>query len=410
MPTYEAPGVYVEELPITPTIVGVGTSTAAFIGVVPEDVVMPLDPTDPAGVRRFTVAEVGQPVQVTSFEQYKRAFGDFQAWGNPPVRPKNSVLAHSVFGFFNNGGAACFVARLAAAADLDDVPKVQAVLDKFAAIDEIALVAAPGALNSGVQTAIIDHCAGEKLQDRFAIIDGQPNPSVFNDEKIKGGLHNTNAGKSDYAALYFPFVTVSNREPDPPAGEDEIDIPPSGLVAGIYARVDNARGVHKAPANEGVRGALGVTRQTTKAEQATVNLKGINIIRQLNGSILVWGARTLGSIDNSKIAYINVRRLLIFLRESIDEGTQFAVFEPNSPPLWEKIIRSVTGLLTRVWRDGALFGVVPEQAFFVKCDESTNPPETREIGQVITEIGVAPVKPAEFVIFRIAQFPEILTA
>ena len=159
-----------------------------------------------------------------------------------------------------------------------------------------------------------------------------------------------------------------------------------------------------------MRGALAVTYQTTKAEQSTVNLDGINVIRQLNGSILVWGARTLGSIDNSKIAYINVRRLLIFLRESIDEGTQFAVFEPNSPPLWEKIIRSVTGLLTRVWRDGALFGVVPEQAFFVKCDESTNPPETREIGQVITEIGVAPVKPAEFVIFRIAQFPEIPTA
>ena len=411
MATYEAPGVYVEELPITPTIVGVGTSTAGFIGVVPEDVVMPLDPTDATQTTRLPLAKVGEPVLVTSFEQYKRAFGDFQEWGGEdPEQPGNSVLAHSVFGFFSNGGSACFVARLAEAGNLDDVPAVQAVLDKFAAIDEIALVVAPGALDAGVQNAIIEHCAGEKLQDRFAIIDGQPEPETFSDEDIKGGLHDTDAGKSDYAALYFPFVKVSNREPDAPDANKTIDLPPSGLVAGIYARVDNARGVHKAPANEGVRGALGVTRQTSKAEQAAVNLQGINLIRQLNGSILVWGARTLGSIDNSKIAYINVRRLLIFLRESIDEGTQFAVFEPNSPPLWEKIIRSVTGLLTRVWRDGALFGVVPEQAFFVKCDETTNPPETREIGRVITEIGVAPVKPAEFVIFRIAQFPEIATA
>lgn len=410
MPTYEAPGVYVEELAITPTIVGVGTSTAAFIGVVPDDIQMPLDPTDPAGVRRFTVADVGEPVQVTSFEQYKRAFGDFQpAVGAPPAAPANRVLAHSVHGFFNNGGSVCYVARVATAADLSAVAEIQPILDHFAAIDEIALVAAPGALAADVQTAIIDHCADEKLQDRFAIIDGQDVDTVAT-AAIKGGLDGTPAGSSDYAAIYFPFVTVANREPDPPPGQERIDIPPSGLIAGIYARVDGARGVHKAPANEDVRGALGLTYQTTKAEQATVNLEGINVIRQLNGSILVWGARTLGSLDNSKIAYINVRRLLIFLRESIDEGTQFAVFEPNSKPLWETIIRSVTGLLTRVWRDGALFGVVPEQAFFVKCDESTNPKETRDIGQVITEIGVAPVKPAEFVIFRIAQFPEIPTA
>lgn len=410
MPTYEAPGVYVEELAITPTIVGVGTSTAAFIGVVPDDIQMPLDPTDPAAQRRFTVADVGEPVQITSFEQYKRAFGDFQqAVGNPPAVPANRVLAHSVHGFFNNGGSVCYVARVAAAADLAAVAEIQPILDHFAAIDEIALVAAPGALDADVQAAIIDHCANELLQDRFAIIDGQ-DVDVVSPATIKGGLNGKPAGSSDYAAIYFPFVTVANREPDPPTGQETIDLPPSGLIAGIYARVDGARGVHKAPANEDVRGALGLTYQTTKAEQKTVNPAGINIIRQLNGSILVWGARTLGSIDNKKIAYINVRRLLIFLRESIDEGTQFAVFEPNSKPLWEKIIRSVTGLLTRVWRDGALFGVVPEQAFFVKCDESTNPKETREIGQVITEIGVAPVKPAEFVIFRIAQFPEIPTA
>jgi phage tail sheath protein FI len=408
MPTYEAPGVYVEELPLIPTIVGVGTSTAGFIGVVPNNVVMPLDPTDPAGTAKLTVAVAGEPVQVTSFDDYKRSFGDFQAWpsGANPAAPANQVLAHSVYGFFLNGGSTCWVARLTA---MTTAAQVTPVLEKFAAIDEIALVAAPGA-NETVQAEIIKHCADEKLQDRFAIVDGQPNPASITDADIKGALNGTAEGTSDYAAIYFPYITVTNREPNPPDSSTRINLPPSGFLAGIYARVDNARGVHKAPANEGVRGAVGVARQVTKAQQAQVNLKGINVIRQLNGSILVWGARTLGSIDNSKIAYINVRRLLIFLRESIDEGTQFAVFEPNSPPLWATIIRSVTGLLTRVWRDGALFGVVPEQAFYVTCDASTNPPATRDIGRVITEIGVAPVKPAEFVIFRIAQFSEIPTS
>ena len=123
-----------------------------------------------------------------------------------------------------------------------------------------------------------------------------------------------------------------------------------------------------------------------------------------NGNLKVWGARTLGGDGNGEFKYINVRRLFNFLRESIDEGTQFTVFEPNAPPLWQKIRRSVTAFLTNVWRDGALFGDTPEEAFFVKCDETTNPPEVRDLGQVVTEIGVAVVKPAEFVIFRISQF------
>lgn len=409
MPTYEAPGVYVEEQPVTPTIVGVGTSTAGFIGIVPDNVTMPPDPTDPTGAAKLTVTPAGKPVLVNSFDDYKRAFGDFQPWDTsttPPKPPGNHVLAYSVFGFFLNGGSACWVARVTA---MTTAAHVTPVLTQFAAIDEIALVVAPDA-NETVQAEIVNHCADEKLQDRFAILDGRPDPAAITDADIKGTLNGTPPGSSDYAAIYFPNITVTNREPDPPKGFEQVNIPPSGFVAGVYARVDNARGVHKAPANEDVRGAVGVARQITKAQQAGVNLKGINVIRQLNGSILIWGARTLGSGDNKKIEYINVRRLLIFLRESIDEGTQFAVFEPNSPPLWATIIRSVTGLLTRVWRDGALFGVVPEQAFYVKCDEATNPAATRDIGRVITEIGVAPVRPAEFVIFRIAQFSEIPTS
>lgn len=390
MATYEAPGVYVEEVALTPTIVGVGTSTAGFIGV-STGARMPTKPDGSLYV--LVAAEV--PQLVTSFDQFKRLFGDFDAG--------NQILAHSIYGFFNNGGSVCWVARVG---DITDATAVQRVLDKFAAIDEIAIVAAPGALNTAVQTAIINHCENLDLQDRFAILDGQRTTTI-SDAAIKGGIQGTQAGTSDYAAIYFPWVKVF--DPDPASNKD-IFIPPSGLMAGIYARVDASRGVHKAPANEGVKGALGLEYQMTKAEQRTINLKGINAIRSLNGSILVWGARTLGSPVNSKIAYINVRRLMNFLRESIDEGTQFAVFEPNSPPLWNKIIRSVTAFLTLVWRDGALFGVVPEQAFYVRCDESTNPKEVRDVGQVITEIGVAPVKPAEFVIFRIAQFSEIPTA
>jgi uncharacterized protein len=406
MPTYEAPGVYVEELPLIPTITGVGTSTAGFIGVVDDNVVMPPDPTDATGQAKLTVAPVEQPVKVFSFDDYTRAFGSFQPWAAAATPPSNQNLVYSVFGFFLNGGSACWVARVK---KLTAVTDVSPVLGKFAAIDEIALVAAPGAPEV-VQAEIIRHCADENLQDRFAIVDGLPNAAAITDVAIKGALDGTPEGKSDYAALYFPYITVTNREPGPQKGPARIDLPPSGFVAGIYARVDNARGVHKAPANEDVRGAVAVARQITKREQGGVNLKGINVIRQLNGSILVWGARTLGSDDNTKIEYISVRRLLIFLRESIDEGTQFAVFEPNSPPLWATIIRSVTGLLTQEWRDGALFGVVPEQAFYVKCDASTNPPAIRDRGRVITEVGVAPVKPAEFVIFRIAQFPEIPTS
>jgi uncharacterized protein len=384
MVTYQAPGVYVEEVPLTPSITGVGTSTAGIIGV--SDGTAPM-PDQPDGTP-YPIAAINEPVLVTSFDQFKRSFGDFAAG--------NNVLANSVYQFFNNGGSACWVAR---AADIDDVAEVRAVLGKFAAIDEIALVAVPGALDVNVQQAVIEHCGDENLQDRFAILDGQRTTTIT-EAAIKGGV--SAPGIDDYAALYFPYVKVFD-----PVTQDIIELPPSGLVAGMYARVDATRGVHKAPANEGLRGVVGLAYQTSKAEQALINLDGINVIRLINGGIRVWGARTLGSGQSGQIEYINVRRLLIFLRESIDEGTQFAVFEPNSNPLWATIIRSLTAFLTRVWRDGALFGDVVEKAFYVRCDESTNPPENRDAGIVTTEIGVAPVKPAEFVVFRIAQFSEI---
>lgn len=384
--TYLSPGVYVEEALLTPSIAGVGTSTAAFIGV--SEVAKTDMPLNPDGVNYVLVA-AGEPFLVTNWEQFKRQFGDFDA--------KNSLLAHSVYAFFNNGGGRCWVARVT---KLEDDTEVGKVLDKMKAIDEIAIVAAPGALADGVRTKLVAHC--ENLKDRVAVLDGNRTQTMTT-AAIKGGVAN-----SDYAALYFPWIKVS--DPVSPVPGSTTFIPPSGAIAGIYARVDSERGVHKAPANEPVRGALGLEYSVSTSEQDGLNPDGINIIRLLNGSIRVWGARTLGGDSNEAagdIKYINIRRLMNFLRESIDEGTQFAVFEPNSPPLWQRIIRSVSGFLTGVWRDGALFGLVPEDAFRVICDETTNPPDVRARGQVVTEIWVAPVKPAEFVIFRINQVNEI---
>jgi phage tail sheath protein FI len=394
MPVYLTPGVYVEEVPGTPPIAGVGTSTAAFIGKV--DTAAPFEmPLKPGSATdRFTTAALNVAVLVTNFDQFKNNFGNFQTG--------NQVLAHAVFGFFLNGGTRCYVIRVA---DIDNAGEVTNALLQFAKIDEIAIVAAPGARTADVQTAIIDHCSG--LKDRFAVLDGQVTTTID-----VASIQDT-VGDNIYAAMYFPQIQITDQTlvPDPPKPIEEwktaagarLFLPPSAHMAGIYARVDQTRGVHKAPANEGVRGALALEYLVTNNEQGELNRNGINVIRGFDGNLKVWGARTLGGDGNGEFKYINVRRLMNFMEESIDEGTQFVVFEPNNPALWQKIVRAVTAFLTNVWRDGALFGLTPEEAFFVKCDETTNPPEVRELGQVVTEIGVAIVKPAEFVIFRISQ-------
>jgi Bacteriophage tail sheath protein len=180
-------------------------------------------------------------------------------------------------------------------------------------------------------------------------------------------------------------------------------IPPSGHVAGVWCRTDGTRGVHKAPANEVVMGANGLGFQVTHSEQGGLNKVGINCIRAFSGrGIRIWGARTLSS--DPEWRYINVRRLFNFVAESIMEGTQWSVFEPNDERLWKQLEISASNFLRRVWSDGALFGSDPSQAYYVKCDAETNPPEVIEAGQVVCEIGIAPVKPAEFVIFRLSQW------
>lgn len=390
MPQYQSPGVYVEEVPSSARpIAGVGTSTAGFIGVVPNSVTMPLKPGktgkkpdgSPEPKDFYEVAKAGEPQLINSWEEFKTRFGDFQTG--------NNTLAHAVYGFFNNGGTRCWTMRVAAQGDLDNPAEE---LEKFEPIDEIAIIAVPGAATAPQHTAIIAHCS--KMLDRVAVLDGGV------PDKIDVGVIRP-VGRSkiaSYAALYYPWIRVFD-----PVTNDIATVPPSGHIAGLYARSDATRGVHKAPANEVIVGVLDTSRPISKEQQDGLNPEGINVIRSFNGTIKVWGGRTMADKDNVEFQYISTRRFFNFLRESIDEGTQFVVFEPHTPALWQRIKRSVGDFLLNQSRAGALFGETPEKAFFVKCDEETNPPDVRELGQVVTEIGVAIVKPAEFVIFRIQQ-------
>ncbi len=415
MPTYLSPGVYVEEVPsaIKP-IAGVSTSTAGFIGLVPDRIrqLAPDPAADAPGATKFVdfalPAAAKTPALITSWAQFIRRFGDLTG---DPVAPAAAEakkqplaideghrrLAHAVYGFFDNGGSRCYVARLT------DVVELDAALAAFATIDEIALVAAPGMTDASTRDKLVAHCTA--LGDRFAILDGPPTAPELN-ALTQTGANGLAPKRSDFAAWYFPWIEVfdpATRLQDR-QGEGRLAVPPSGHIAGIYARVDTQRGVHKAPANEAIRGALGLTQALSRADQDGLNPAGVNCLRLLNGTFLVWGGRTVGGDANGDVKYINVRRTLLFLRESIDEGTQWVVFEPNTPDLWQKITRNVSAFLTNVWRSGALFGETAQEAFYVKCDAETNPPELRELGQVVTEVGVAIVRPAEFVIFRISQF------
>ena len=380
MPEYQSPGVYVEEVPPSSRpIAGVGTSTAGFLGVVPGDVVMP---DKPDGSGKYGVGAASKALLVTSWNDFVTQFGDIQA--------ANAPLSWAVFGFFHNGGTRCWVVRVAQAGDLATGADE---LNEFAAIDEIAIVAAPGITDAATQQALVEHCM--KTQDRVAILDGLQTPDTITAADI-AAVGRSEAGS--FGAVYWPWIQIM----DPVTGTPAI-APPSGHVAGIYARNDATRGVHKTPANEVVMGALGLERRVSKAQQNGLNPEGVNVIREFDGAPKVWGGRTRADAGRAEYPYVSTRRYMNYLRESIDEGTQWVVFEPNTPALWQRITRSVTDFLTNEWRAGALFGETPKQAFFVKCDADTNPEDVRQLGRVVTEIGVAIVKPAEFVIFRIQQ-------
>jgi uncharacterized protein len=400
MPVYLAPGVYVEEVPpLARPIAGVGTSTAAFIGV----------------MNGILAANFNTPHFITSFGEFETRLGPDPAppATDPPetireaikshlYRAENRMLSLAVFGFFNNGGTACYVVPVQAA-DAADLTDALALLEP---IDDVAIIAAPGFTDNARKNQLLAHAM--TLDDRTAVLDGIQDPADLTVAAINGADIVASVRENTYGALYFPWLRVRNpifREGSAnPDEQDEFLIqPPSGHVAGVWARVDASRGVFKAPANESIFGVVEVDRRLSKAQQGNLNPRGINVIRPFGGSTLIYGARTLGGDLNGEFRYLSTRRYMNFLKESIDEGTQFVVFEPNGPALWQRVILSVSGFLYNQWRDGALFGETPKQAFYVKCDAETNPPSVREAGQLITEIGVAIVKPAEFVIFRIQQ-------
>ena len=356
-------------------------------------------------------------VLCTNFSEYTRRFGPFSADDPDPQKEPGTALhrghrslTHAVNGFFINGGTKCYVVRIKAPADL------KKALELIESIDAVAIVAAPGLpVTQTVWNDLQNHC--DKCKDRFAVLDC---PADVKDEQGELDVNLLDGTDENYiptynknSAYYFPYIKVNDpakqmQDHDPVRKVEmkrrgNVFVPPSGHVAGIYSRTDEERGVHKAPANAVVRGALGVKYYVGKPRQELLNPHGVNCIRDLNGAIKVWGARTIGGDSNGEWKYVSVRRFFLFLRESIDEGTQWVVFEPNDRALWGKIRRNLSAFLTNVWRSGALFGSSPQEAFYVKCDDETNPPERRDVGQVVTEIGVAIVRPAEFVIFRITQ-------
>lgn len=518
MPTYTAPGVYVEEVPSSQkSLSAAATAIAAFVGFTakaPKD-----DPTDPEGTKARLV---------TSWTQFEELYGGFH---------NGYMLPLSVYGYFQNGGTVAYIVRipntvpagapsqlalpaadralgnpltvesieadaplsvaiervdaddgdddgpapfnlvvvesdreverfdgvtitpgktnvetvvnatstkvkvkvdLAGGVDLSslvDVLKVgtfpleqapaqevavsgrkfsgsesaRSGINGLAIADDATMVIVPdlitaatkedGSIDLGlwksVQTSLISHC--EQQGNRMAVLDAPPGMTV---QQIKEWRSDVAMYDTQFAALYYPWIKVEN--PVGTNGNSEVLVPPSGHIAGVWARTDETRGVWKAPANDTIRGCLDIERSITKAEQGLLNPIGVNCIRPFGTrGIRIWGARTLSS--DSDWRYVNVRRLFNMVETSILDGTQWAVFEPNDIKLWEGVKRTLNGFLLGLWKSGALFGASADQAFYVKCDAETNPPESIDEGKLVVEVGIAPVKPAEFVIFRISQ-------
>ncbi|MEU7586700.1 phage tail sheath subtilisin-like domain-containing protein [Micromonospora sp. NPDC049230] len=430
MPSYFSPGIYVEEVPSGARPIGpASTSIAAFVGLAPD-----------------RVAHLGRAVPVNNWTEFLRLFAAGE-------RVQSTPLARAVFGFLDNGGARCWVVNVGEGGAITGTGQRRGGLQLLEAIDEISIIAAPGFHDVVSHEALLS--MAERTRTMVAICDPAPDiddisaltrvatPSTGKPPKPAEGTGGGSAGagsgsgsgagggsggpgsgsggagggtaqpggsgghegaayrprQSEFGAFYYPWLRVR----DPISGELELT-PPSGHLAGIWARTDALRGVHKAPANEPVRGAVDLAYLVTRPEHDVLNPKGVNVIRYFAGEgIRVWGARTLAA-EASEWRYLNVRRLSIAIEQAIANGTRWMVFEPNDFTLWRSIRRDIGAFLTRVWRDGALLGRSPEEAFFVKCDEETNPVDVRDAGMVIAHIGIAVVKPAEFVVFKLSQW------
>lgn len=357
-----------------------------------------VDPLDPANA---TDTNRREPDVIEIFDNLVHIVG-----ASNNVQATINVASRLVrVAFDNNGPAVVPIDAIPNFVQLDanatdgaaiSAPEFNPGLEDLEAIDEISLLAVPDEVRyapaedeiSPVTNTVINQC--ERLKDRFAV------------SSVKQGKNDTGVRPPTdtmYAAFYYPWIEVYD-----PASRSPILIPPTGHITGLIARTDIERGVHKAPANEVVRDATNLEFPITKGRQDILNPRGVNCIRDFRPDgrgLRLWGARTMSS--NPEWKYINVRRLFIFVEESIEQGTQWVVFEPNDAPLWAQVRRSIVNFLIRVWKSGALMGLTQDEAFFVKCDRTTMTQDDIDNGRLVCYIGIAPVKPAEFVIFRIGQ-------
>jgi phage tail sheath protein FI len=395
VPDYLAPGVYIEEIPsANHTLTGVGTSTFGAVGVTPD-----------------ASALINDPTACDSWSEFHEKFCQ--------GAKKTTALAQAVRGFFANGGSRCYVVNVGTGGSIAGGASGEEGLGALKTIDDVAIVAAPGETSVAVQNAVITHC--EEMGDRFAILDSpaevkrlesltivaESKASGASDAGEGGGkskpgappIEGARSRATDRAAYYFPWYwAVDALNPD-----QEVLTPPSGAMAGIYARTDARRGVHKAPANEIVRDALRLSRRITQEQHKSLNGASVNVIRWFSDrGAVVFGARTLATAKEWQ--YVPVRRFALMFQETIMKGNSWVVFEPNNLALWMKLKMNIEEWCGRLWREGALAGATPREAFFVKCDREVNTPDVVDSGQVIVVIGLAIVRPAEFVVFRISQF------
>jgi len=438
---YYTPGVYVEEVSSgSKPLTAAPTHIVGFLGATRKGV-------------------TNRPIMITSWSQYFNNFIGYKL--EDKMTPRGTVekdidgnivkeevpynkttdLDWGVYAFFANGGAKCYVVsvkniednsselevlkkELSRAKDktkdainkkienlsgtnitkeligTDGGPNKRTGLKCFKDIPEIAILVAPGITTPAVQQEILSYAEAANI---FTILDAPKRLSDLKENSLSGDLNGLSGLSakcaSKQAALYFPWIKTYDESID-----GDIEVAPSGFIAGVYARVDNNRGVHKAPANEPVRLATGLAYTLNDSEQESLNMNGINIIRDFSDKgIVVWGARTTVSMIDPEWRYINVRRLFNMIERTIEIGTGWAVFEPNDAKLWIALKRNTVAFLNRLYRAGALAGANKDEAFFVKCDASTNSQENIDAGIVTVEIGIAPVKPAEFIVFKISQ-------
>ncbi len=371
MPTYSAPSVYLEETSFRArSVEGAPTSVTAFIG-----------PTVATPIRN------GDHPPLTAFADFAAIYGGLDDLTRADGGAAPNHLAHAAWAFFAGGGQRLYVAPTPPDGSPDDFAVALTGLDD---IPEIAVLAAPGVATDAVTRLLLDH-VGMPGRYRFAVLDPPQGATVAEVAAFRA------AYDSRHAALYYPWVLT----PDPLGGAP-IARPPSGFVCAIFARTDLDRGVWKAPANEVVTGAVGLEREITAQMQTELNPKGMNCLRVLTGrGLRLWGARTLSA--EPEWTYVNVRRLMTYLEASLDRGLQWVVFEPNAPRLWAQVAQGANEFLHALWRNGGLMTATPDEAFFVRCDASTMTQDDLDAGRLVCLIGVAPLRPAEFLIFRIAQ-------